>query len=69
MDMSQKDDLIAYIQRSVESVCPYSNEQQRRLYHAGFLAAFVASMIQDDNITLSKFKNNIERAKKKNQTL
>jgi hypothetical protein len=69
MDMSHKDDLISYIQQSVESVCPYNSEQERRLYHAGFLAAFIASLIQDDNITFHKFKKKIERVQKRNKPL
>ena len=67
--MSHKDDLISYIQQSVESVCPYNSEQERRLYHAGFLAAFIASLIQDDNITFHKFKKKIERVQKRNKPL
>ena len=47
----------------VESVCPYQNESQRRLYHAGFLASYLASQLEKDPYLLREFKKNIERIK------
>jgi hypothetical protein len=61
--MSKHDEYVKYIQQMVESVCPYQNESQRRLYHAGFLASYLASQLEKDPFLLREFKKNIERIK------
>jgi hypothetical protein len=63
------DDYVKFIQQMVESVCPYNNEQHRRLYHAGFLAAYLAKMLEKDPYHVREFKRHIEQIKKLNKPL
>ena len=62
-------DYIKFIQQSVESVCPYSEEHKRRLYHAGFLAAYLAKMLEKDPYNVREFKRHVEQVKKLNKPL
>jgi hypothetical protein len=63
------DDYVKYIQQMVESVCPYANEQQRRLYHAGFLASYLACQFEKDPFVAREFKRHVEHIKKLNKPL
>ena len=65
----EHDDYIKFIQQSVESLCPYTNEQQRRLYHAGFLAAYLARVLEKDPYNVREFKRHVEHVKKANKPL
>lgn len=62
-------DYVKFIQQSVESVCPYDDEQKRRLYHAGFLAAYLAKMLEKDPYSVREFKRHMEQVKKLNKPL
>ena len=69
MDYSHED-YVKFIQQSVESVCPYkSNEALHRLYHAGFLAGYLAKMLEKDPYYVREFKRHIEHIKKLNKPL
>ena len=69
MDYSHED-YVKFIQQSVESVCPYkNNEALHRLYHAGFLAGYLAKMLQKDPYYVREFKQHIEHIKKLNKPL
>jgi hypothetical protein len=69
MDYSHED-YVKFIQQSVESVCPYrGNESLHRLYHAGFLAGYLAKMLEKDPYYLREFKRHIEHVKKLNKPL
>ena len=56
-------DYVKFIQQSVESVCPYQDEQQRRLYHAGFLSSYLANQFEKDPFNLREFKRHIDNIK------
>ena len=47
---------IRYIQQQVHSICPYEQGTEQYLYHAGFLASVVASMIEQDSNNYYVFK-------------
>ena len=69
MDYSHED-YVKFIQQSVESVCPYkNNEALHRLYHAGFLAGYLAKMLQKDPYYGREFKQHNEHIKKLNKPL
>lgn len=64
------EDYVKFIQQSVDSICPYKgNESQHRLYHAGFLAGYLAKLLQRDPWFLKEFKAHIEQIKKFNKPL
>ena len=64
------EDYVKFIQQSVDSVCPYkSNEALHRLYHAGFLAGYLAKFLERDPYYVREFKKHIEHIKKMNQRL
>ena len=66
----EHDDYVKFIQQSIDSVCPYkNNESLHRLYHAGFLASYLASMLQKDPFYVREFKRHIEYIKRLNKTL
>jgi hypothetical protein len=58
------EDYVKFIQQSIESVCPYQQEPLRRLYHAGFLASYLAHMLEKDPWFLKEFRRHIEEIKK-----
>lgn len=58
-------DYVKFIQQSVESVCPYEDEQRRRLYHAGFLASYLAYMLAKDPWNMREFQKHVAQVKKK----
>jgi hypothetical protein len=57
------DDYVKFIQQSIESVCPYQDEQQRKLYHAGFLASYLANYLEKDPWNLREFQRHLEHVK------
>ena len=59
----EHEDYVKYIQQMVESICPYEDEQLRRLYHAGFLASYLAKQLEKDPWNLREFKQYIEEIK------
>ena len=61
--MSEHSDYVKFIQQSVESLCPYEDEQRRRLYHAGFLASYLAALLEKDPWYLKQFKQHVELAR------
>ena len=64
------DDYVRFIQQSIDSICPYkSNEALHRLYHAGFLAGYLAKILEKDQYNLREFKQQIDYLKKLNKTL
>ena len=63
------DDYVKFIQRSIESICPYNEEHKRRLYHAGFLAAYLAKMLEKDPYNLREFQRHVEYVKKLDKPL
>jgi hypothetical protein len=66
------EDYVKFIQQSVESVCPKQykgNESMHRLYHAGFLAGYLAKMLEKDPYYVREFKRHIEHIKKLNKPL
>ena len=60
----EHDDYIKFIQQSVETICPFQDEGKRRLYHAGFLAAYLAKVLEKDPYNVREFKRHIEQVKK-----
>ena len=62
-------DYVKFIQQMVESICPYKDEQQRRLYHAGFLAAYLARILEKDPYNVREFKRHVEHVKKSYNSL
>ena len=69
MDYSHED-YVKFIQQSIDSVCPYkNNEALHRLYHAGFLAGYLAKFLERDPYNVREFKRHIEHMKKMNQQL
>lgn len=63
----RKQELIEYIQRSINSICSYENEHTKRLYHIGFLSSILADLMYTDSMTLDKFKQRIRAAQRKSQ--
>ena len=63
------DDYVKFIQQMVESVCPYNEEQKRSLYHEGFLAGYLAKVLEKDPYNLREFKQHVEQVKKLNKPL
>jgi hypothetical protein len=64
MDMSEHDDYVKLIQQAVELVCPYQEEHLRRLYHAGFLASYLASQFQKDPYLVREFLRHVDKVNK-----
>lgn len=52
---------IRYIQQQVHSICPYEQGTEQYLYHAGFLASVVATMIEHDSNNYYVFKRIITK--------
>jgi hypothetical protein len=48
--------IIDYIQRSLNARSPYDDTTKNSLYHAGFLAAFIANEVLRDSHVLERFK-------------
>ena len=63
------DDYVKFIQQMVESVCPYNEEQKRSLYHEGFLAGYLAKVLEKDPYNLHEFKRHVEHIKKTKKSL
>ena len=63
MDYSHQD-YVNYIQRMIENICPYEDERLRRLYHAGFLASYLAKQMERDPYYLRVFKRHIDELTK-----
>jgi hypothetical protein len=64
------EDYVTFIQKSVDSVCPYkNNESLHRLYHAGFLAGYLAKLLERDPYYVREFKQHIEHIKRLNKPL
>lgn len=55
--------LVKYIQDSVHEICPYSSGYKQQLYHAGFLASVIATLILFDSRNLTVFRTIINRKK------
>ena len=58
-------DLVKYIQDSVHEIAPYKTGTQQYLYHAGFLASVIASMILADSHNLTVFRTIIQKLRNK----
>lgn len=43
----------------VDEVCPYPQGSQQQLYHAGFLAAYLASLFERDPFLFKEFQRHI----------
>lgn len=52
---------IKYIQQQVHTICPYEQGTEQYLYHAGFLASVIASMIEQDSNNYYVFKRIITK--------
>lgn len=55
------EEYIKYIQQQVHSICPYEQGTEQYLYHAGFLASAIASMIEHDSNNYYVFKRIIAK--------
>jgi hypothetical protein len=47
----------------VDTVCPHKQGSLQQLYHAGFLAAYLASLFERDPYLFKEFKEHITQAK------
>ena len=65
----RKQELIEYIQRSINSICSYENEHTKRLYHIGFLSSILADLMYTDSMTLDKFKRRVQKIQKRQQVI
>ena len=65
MDMNTHDNYVKLIQQAIESVCPYRDESLRRLYHAGFLASYLASQFEKDPFLVREFLRHIDEVKRR----
>ena len=63
------EEYVKFIQQSIESVCPYTDEHRRRLYHCGFLAAYLARYLERDPWNLREFKETIKTIEKLDKPL
>jgi hypothetical protein len=63
------EDYVKFIQQMVESICPHDEENLQRLYHAGFLASYLAKFMERDPYNVREFKRHIEQVKKFSKTL
>ena len=44
-----KKKLVQFVAKSIDNVCPYEDVNLQRMYHLGFMQAFIAEMILQDN--------------------
>ena len=61
--MTDHEKYVNYIQQSVQLACPYEDDNLRRLYHAGFLASYLASMFERDPWYFREFQRHIRDTK------
>ena len=54
-------DYVNFIQQAVDRVCPYEDERLKRLYHVGFLASYLARIMEHEPERVAMFRLQIER--------
>jgi hypothetical protein len=59
-------DYTDYIIRSIQSINPHNDSEGRTgyVYAAGFLASYLASLIEEDPAAFNQFKRHIEQRKR-----
>ena len=58
-----KKNLVQFLAKSIDDVCPYKDSHLQRLYHLGFMQSFISELILQDNKNLHIFKKIIEELK------
>ena len=66
MGAQKHKDYVDYIIRSIQTINPHSSNEGRigYVYAAGFLASYLASLLEEDPIAFHQFKRHIEQRKK-----
>lgn len=59
------EELIKWVQQQVHSICPHGGGSLQYLYHAGFLASAIATLIEHDSANAHIFKRIIKKNQQK----
>lgn len=62
--MSKHDDYTNWVLAQVRNINPYTNKEQGHIYAYGFLASYLATVLEQDPLAFKQFKRHCElRAK------
>ena len=62
--MDYKENLRLIIERSIDNVCPYEDQDLQKMYHIGFMQSLLVELFLRDNANQQLFKKLIEEKKR-----
>ena len=61
--MPTHEDYTNYVINQIKQINPYTKEEYGYAYAVGFLASYVANILEEDEFRLKQFRRHIERVK------